>query len=197
MVTYFHCLSLRLHRLKMCLTVVVSRWQMNSSLTTSLPLMLSVTSTRVASIAFWSMRTSLVTTSGKVLLVSPRVPSSTFQSLLAYACAAGTGYDMIRKLMLVGMLVVAGRGSIAQLFLGLVISFVTFSLQVRLSPVRTSRSSVVMRAWICSVLKRVYCLQYRHSEDNLLKAAVECASSESLPCSQHPRSAALAALTPR
>ena len=110
---------------------------------------------------------------------------------------SGTGYDMIRKLMLVGMLVVAGRGSIAQLFLGLVISFVTFSLQVRLSPVRTSRSSVVMRAWICSVLKRVYCLQYRHSEDNLLKAAVECASSESLPRSQHPRSAALAALTPR
>ena len=58
------------------------------------------------------------------------------------------GYDMIRKLMLVGMLVVAGRGSVAQLFLALSISFVTFSLQVKLAP-------------------------YRHSEDNLLKAAVE------------------------
>eukprot|EP01051_Picozoa_sp_SAG22_P006426 SAG22_NODE_420_length_10739_cov_7.090320_12_plen_232_part_00 len=58
------------------------------------------------------------------------------------------GYDMIRKLLLVGMLVVAGRGSVAQLFLAIVISFVSFSLQVRLRP-------------------------YRHSEDNILKACVE------------------------
>ena len=55
---------------------------------------------------------------------------------------------MLRKLMLVGMLVVAGRGSVAQLFLALVISFVSFSLQVKLTP-------------------------YRHTEDNVLKAAVE------------------------
>ena len=55
---------------------------------------------------------------------------------------------MLRKLMLVGMLVVAGRGSVAQLFLALVISFVSFSLQVKLTP-------------------------YRHAEDNVLKAAVE------------------------
>ena len=43
---------------------------------------------------------------------------------------------MLRKLMLVGMLVVAGRGSVAQLFLALVISFVSFSLQVKLTPYR-------------------------------------------------------------
>eukprot|EP01051_Picozoa_sp_SAG22_P026882 SAG22_NODE_8718_length_635_cov_0.904851_1_plen_160_part_01 len=55
---------------------------------------------------------------------------------------------MIRKLLLVGMLVVAGRGSVAQLFLAILISFVSFSLQVRLMP-------------------------YRHAEDNVLKAAVE------------------------
>ena len=55
---------------------------------------------------------------------------------------------MLRKLMLVGMLVIAGRGSVAQLFLALVISFVSFSLQVKLTP-------------------------YRHAEDNVLKAAVE------------------------
>ena len=38
---------------------------------------------------------------------------------------------MVRKLCLVGMLVVAGRGSVAQLFLAVVISFVTFALQVK------------------------------------------------------------------
>jgi hypothetical protein len=46
------------------------------------------------------------------------------------------------------MLVVAGRGSVAQLFLAVVISFVTFSLQITLQP-------------------------YKHWEDNLFKAAVE------------------------
>ena len=55
---------------------------------------------------------------------------------------------MLRKLCLVGMLVVAGRGSVAQLFLAVVISFASFSLQVRLEP-------------------------YQHWEDNLFKAAVE------------------------
>jgi hypothetical protein len=44
------------------------------------------------------------------------------------------GYDMARKLLLVGMLVVAGRGSVAQLFLAVVISFASFSLQVKLEP---------------------------------------------------------------
>jgi hypothetical protein len=58
------------------------------------------------------------------------------------------GYDMVRKLMLVGMLVVVGRGSVAQLFLANTISFGSFALQVKLMP-------------------------YRHAEDNLLKAAVE------------------------
>jgi hypothetical protein len=55
---------------------------------------------------------------------------------------------MVRKPCLVGMLVVAGRGSVAQLFLVVVISFVTFSLQITLQP-------------------------YKHWEDNLFKAAVE------------------------
>jgi len=55
---------------------------------------------------------------------------------------------MVRKLCLVGMLVVAGRGSVAQLFLAVVISFMTFSLQITLQP-------------------------YKHAEDNLFKAAVE------------------------
>jgi hypothetical protein len=55
---------------------------------------------------------------------------------------------MVRKLCLVGMLVVAGRGSVAQLFLAVVISFITFSMQITLQP-------------------------YKHWEDNLLKAAVE------------------------
>ena len=55
---------------------------------------------------------------------------------------------MMRKLCLVGMLVVAGRGSVAQLFLAVVISFTSFSLQVKLEP-------------------------YKHWEDNLFKAAVE------------------------
>jgi hypothetical protein len=55
---------------------------------------------------------------------------------------------MVRKLCLVGMLVVAGRGSVAQLFLAVVISFTSFSLQVKLEP-------------------------YKHWEDNLFKAAVE------------------------
>jgi hypothetical protein len=55
---------------------------------------------------------------------------------------------MVRKLCLVGMLVVAGRVSVAQLFLAVVISFTSFSLQVKLEP-------------------------YKHWEDNLFKAAVE------------------------
>ena len=42
----------------------------------------------------------------------------------------------IRKLMLVGFLVVVGRGSVAQLFLALVISFASFALQVKLTPYR-------------------------------------------------------------
>ena len=58
------------------------------------------------------------------------------------------GIDMLRKLLLVGMLVITGRGSIAQLFLALVISFVSFALQVRVT-------------------------SFRHPEDNVLKAAVE------------------------
>jgi hypothetical protein len=46
------------------------------------------------------------------------------------------------------MLVVAGRGSVAQLFLAIIISFTSFSMQVKLEP-------------------------YKHWEDNLFKAAVE------------------------
>jgi hypothetical protein len=50
------------------------------------------------------------------------------------------GYDMVRKLTLVGMLVVAGRGSVAQLFMAVVISFASFSLQVKLVRVLTCPS---------------------------------------------------------
>merc|ERR1711969_399675 len=58
------------------------------------------------------------------------------------------GVDMVRKLMLVGMLVIAGRGSAAQLFLAVCVSFVSFSLQVYLQP-------------------------YKHWEDNVFKVLVE------------------------
>ena len=52
------------------------------------------------------------------------------------------------ELILVGLLVVAGQGSVAQLFAAVCISFVCFAMQVHLSP-------------------------YRHPEDNVLKVAVE------------------------
>ena len=58
------------------------------------------------------------------------------------------GYDMVRKLMLVGMLVIFSRGSVTQLFMAIIISFGSFALQVKLAP-------------------------YRHAEDNLLKAMIE------------------------
>jgi hypothetical protein len=69
-------------------------------------------------------------------------------SFLVNAYYYWEGYDMVRKLCLVGMLVIAGRGSVAQLFLAVVISFMTFSLEI---PVQPSK----------------------HWEDNLFKAAVE------------------------
>jgi hypothetical protein len=58
------------------------------------------------------------------------------------------GIDMIRKLALVGMLVVAGRGSVAQLFLAVCVSCASLVAQVTLSP-------------------------YKHREDNIFKACVE------------------------
>eukprot|EP01045_Picozoa_sp_COSAG04_P009171 COSAG04_NODE_525_length_13096_cov_16.943602_2_plen_592_part_00 len=58
------------------------------------------------------------------------------------------GVDMVRKLMLVGMLVVAGRGSAAQLFLAVCVSCTALVLQVTLQP-------------------------YKHWEDNVFKALVE------------------------
>eukprot|EP01045_Picozoa_sp_COSAG04_P025551 COSAG04_NODE_3373_length_2879_cov_1.062950_1_plen_332_part_10 len=58
------------------------------------------------------------------------------------------GVDMVRKLVLVGMLVVAGRGSAAQLFLAVVVSCGAMMLQVRLQP-------------------------YKHYEDNVFKTLVE------------------------
>ena len=70
---------------------------------------------------------------------------------------------MIRKLMLVGMLVVAGRGSVAQLFLALVISFVSFSLQVKLSPCECRTFSCIVSScclfWsttFCTLTKRIH-----------------------------------------
>ena len=58
------------------------------------------------------------------------------------------GVDMVRKLVLVGMLVIAGRGSAAQLFLAVLVSGTSLGLQVQLAP-------------------------YKHWEDNLLKTLVE------------------------
>ena len=54
----------------------------------------------------------------------------------------------VRQLLLVAMLVVARRGSVAQLFAALCISFGCFALQVHLTP-------------------------YKHWEDNVLKMAIE------------------------
>eukprot|EP01045_Picozoa_sp_COSAG04_P022639 COSAG04_NODE_2589_length_3889_cov_14.873119_1_plen_372_part_10 len=58
------------------------------------------------------------------------------------------GVDMLRKLMLVGMLVIAGRGSAAQLFLAVCLSCAALVLQIYLQP-------------------------YKHWEDNVFKALVE------------------------
>ena len=55
---------------------------------------------------------------------------------------------MIRKLILVGLLVVAGRGSVAQLFIAVVVSVALLALQLVLQP-------------------------YKHTEDNAFKAGVE------------------------
>ena len=68
---------------------------------------------------------------------------------------------MVRKRCLVGMLVIAGRGSVAQLFLAVVISFVTFLLQITLQP-------------------------YKHGEENLFRAAVEVRRSTSSCWSRWP-----------
>jgi hypothetical protein len=58
------------------------------------------------------------------------------------------GVDMIRKLILVGLLVVVGRGSVAQLFVAVVVSVALLAMQLVLQP-------------------------YKHAEDNLFKAGVE------------------------
>jgi hypothetical protein len=43
---------------------------------------------------------------------------------------------MIRKLLLVGLLLVVGRGTAAQLFLGVIISCISLVVQFQLQPVR-------------------------------------------------------------
>eukprot|EP01052_Picozoa_sp_SAG31_P027783 SAG31_NODE_2629_length_5350_cov_2.286612_5_plen_713_part_01 len=58
------------------------------------------------------------------------------------------GYDMVRKLLLVGMLTLAGQGSTAQLFVGICISICSFAAQIRCQP-------------------------YKHAEDNWFKTAIE------------------------
>ena len=58
------------------------------------------------------------------------------------------GVDMVRKLLLVGVLAVAGRGSVSQLFVAAIVSCVSLVLQVYLSP-------------------------YKHREDNVFKTVVE------------------------
>ena len=63
----------------------------------------------------------------------------------------------IRKLMLVGMLVMAGRGSVAQLFSAVIISFVSFSLQVKLEPYKHKVSNTGRFCWssLCLSLERL------------------------------------------
>ena len=56
--------------------------------------------------------------------------------------------DMLRKLFLVGVVLLVGRGSVAQLLAALLLSFGFFALQVKLNP-------------------------YRHKPDNVLRAATE------------------------
>jgi hypothetical protein len=58
------------------------------------------------------------------------------------------GVDMVRKLVLVGVLVMVGRGSVSQLFVAAVVSCISLVLQVNLSP-------------------------YKHREDNVFKTVVE------------------------
>jgi hypothetical protein len=58
------------------------------------------------------------------------------------------GIDCGRKLLLVGMLVLAGRGSVLQLFVAVCVSFVSLALQLVLQP-------------------------YKHPEDNLFKVATD------------------------
>jgi len=58
------------------------------------------------------------------------------------------GVDMIRKLILVGLISVVGRGSVAQLFIAVVVSVTLLALQLVLQP-------------------------YKHPEDNQFKAGVE------------------------
>jgi len=58
------------------------------------------------------------------------------------------GVDMVRKLLLVGMLLVVGRGTAAQLFLGILISCTSLVAQFQLQP-------------------------YKHREDNIFKILVE------------------------
>ena len=59
---------------------------------------------------------------------------------------------MIRKLLLVGMLLIAGRGSVAQLFCAVVISFVSFSLQVKVL-VCTSKVMLVVIPYFAANLR--------------------------------------------
>ena len=67
------------------------------------------------------------------------------------------GVDMIRKLILVGLLVMVGRGSVAQLFVAVVVSVALLVLQVTLQP-------------------------YKHWEDNAFKAGVEVHISLTVTC---------------
>ena len=44
------------------------------------------------------------------------------------------GVDMVRKLVLVGVLVLVGRGSVFQLFVAAIVSCISLVLQVHLAP---------------------------------------------------------------
>ena len=54
--------------------------------------------------------------------------------------------DMIRKLFLVGLILLVGRGSIAQLTCALLLSFGFFALQVKISPYKIAQDNTFRSA---------------------------------------------------
>ena len=54
--------------------------------------------------------------------------------------------DMLRKLALVGVVLVVDRGSAAQLFVALLLSFLFFALQVRIRPYKIAQDNTFRAA---------------------------------------------------
>lgn len=58
---------------------------------------------------------------------------------------------MVRKLILVGMLVMMGRGSVDQLYAAVCVSFICFTLQVQLRPYKHNEDNREIRFTLMSV----------------------------------------------